>query len=152
MYELQYLKHVRAFRETPIFERFPVLICIGIVWIYSVILTASGAYRHKSPKTQQHCRTDRANLISTAPWYIKIPTFQFFLYFHNLFFVLNWGLRFLFMLIGSCSHTLSSGAHLPFLQVMHLLPCLQLLSQWLRYFFSFFLFFIVFTWYMNFKT
>ena len=69
--ELQYLKHVRPFREVPIFERFPVLICIAIIWIYSLILTASGAYRGKPSKTQISCRTDRADLISTAPWYLN---------------------------------------------------------------------------------
>lgn len=76
-WELQYLKHVRLSRDLPIFERFPVLICITIVWLYSVILTASGAYREKPIKTQLSCRTDRANLISTAPWYIResFPTY-----------------------------------------------------------------------------
>ncbi|KAK8507733.1 hypothetical protein V6N13_140481 [Hibiscus sabdariffa] len=68
----QYLKHVRPLRDIPIFERFPVLICVAIVWIYSLILTASGAYRHKPIATQLSCRTDRANLISTAPWF-KFP-------------------------------------------------------------------------------
>ncbi|KAL4620040.1 hypothetical protein ACB092_06G125400 [Castanea dentata] len=68
----QYLKHVRPFREVPIFERFPVLICITIIWIYSLILTASGAYRGKRGVTQTSCRTDRADLISTAPWF-KFP-------------------------------------------------------------------------------
>ncbi|KAK4276079.1 hypothetical protein QN277_019068 [Acacia crassicarpa] len=66
----QYFKHVRPFRDTPIFERFPVLICIAIVWIYAVILTASGTYRHKPVRTQHICRTDKANLISTAPWFM----------------------------------------------------------------------------------
>ncbi|KAL4325972.1 hypothetical protein GQ457_11G004330 [Hibiscus cannabinus] len=68
----QYLKHVRPLRDIPIFERFPVLICVTIVWIYSLILTASGAYRDKPIATQLSCRTDRANLISTAPWF-KFP-------------------------------------------------------------------------------
>ncbi|GMY09815.1 nucleobase-ascorbate transporter 1 isoform X1 [Fagus crenata] len=68
----QYLKHVRPFRDVPIFERFPVLICVAIIWIYSLILTASGAYRGKTVRTQNSCRTDRANLISTAPWF-KFP-------------------------------------------------------------------------------
>ncbi|KAG2712127.1 hypothetical protein I3760_04G110300 [Carya illinoinensis] len=68
----QYLKHVRPFRDVPIFERFPVLICVTIMWIYSLILTASGAYRDKPTRTQISCRTDRANLISTAPWF-KFP-------------------------------------------------------------------------------
>ncbi|XP_028753928.1 nucleobase-ascorbate transporter 1 [Neltuma alba] len=66
----QYLKHVRPFRDIPIFERFPVLICVTLIWIYSVILTASGAYKHKPNSTQRSCRTDRANLISTAPWFM----------------------------------------------------------------------------------
>ncbi|XP_028757942.1 LOW QUALITY PROTEIN: nucleobase-ascorbate transporter 1-like [Neltuma alba] len=69
----QYLKHVRPFRDIPIFERFPVLICVTLIWIYSVILTASGAYKHKPNSTQRSCRTDRANLISTAPWYATTP-------------------------------------------------------------------------------
>ncbi|TYJ09832.1 hypothetical protein E1A91_A11G166800v1 [Gossypium mustelinum] len=65
-----YLKHVRPIRDVPIFERFPVLICVAIIWIYSLILTASGAYRDKPNATQLSCRTDRANLISTAPWFM----------------------------------------------------------------------------------
>ncbi|XP_022759016.1 nucleobase-ascorbate transporter 1 isoform X1 [Durio zibethinus] len=68
----QYLKHVRPLRNVPIFERFPVLICVAIIWIYSLTLTASGAYRYKPNTTQLSCRTDRANLISTAPWF-KFP-------------------------------------------------------------------------------
>ncbi|GFQ06308.1 nucleobase-ascorbate transporter 1 [Phtheirospermum japonicum] len=68
----QYLKHVKPLRDFPIFERFPVLISIGIMWIYSLILTASGAYRGRPRDTQFSCRTDKANLISTAPWF-KFP-------------------------------------------------------------------------------
>ncbi|KAK4492817.1 hypothetical protein RD792_000142 [Penstemon davidsonii] len=68
----QYLKHVKPLKECPIFERFPVLICVSIIWLYSSILTASGAYRNSPHKTQISCRTDRANLISTAPW-IMMP-------------------------------------------------------------------------------
>ncbi|PPD82111.1 hypothetical protein GOBAR_DD20971 [Gossypium barbadense] len=68
----QYLKHVRPLRDIPIFERFPILICGTIIWIYSLILTAGGAYHNKPIATQISCRTDRANLISTAPWF-KFP-------------------------------------------------------------------------------
>ncbi|XVF81576.1 hypothetical protein PTKIN_Ptkin15bG0166000 [Pterospermum kingtungense] len=68
----QSLKHVRPLRDVPIFERFPVLVCVSIIWVYSLILTAGGAYRDKPNTTQQSCRTDRANLISTAPWF-KFP-------------------------------------------------------------------------------
>ncbi|GAA0186243.1 transporter [Lithospermum erythrorhizon] len=68
----QYLKHVKLPRDFPIFERFSVLICISVVWIYASILMASGAYNHKSSRTQFNCRTDKANIISTAPWF-KFP-------------------------------------------------------------------------------
>ncbi|XP_047341408.1 nucleobase-ascorbate transporter 1 [Impatiens glandulifera] len=64
----QYMKHVKPIRDLPIFERFPVLISTSIVWIYAVILTAGGAYRNKPHQTQNSCRTDRANLITTAAW------------------------------------------------------------------------------------
>ncbi|KAD6794429.1 hypothetical protein R6Q59_021567 [Mikania micrantha] len=68
----QYLKHTKLLKDVPIFERFPLLICISIIWIYSIILTASGAYRNRQHATQISCRTDRANIISTAPWF-KFP-------------------------------------------------------------------------------
>ncbi|XP_066357484.1 nucleobase-ascorbate transporter 3-like [Miscanthus floridulus] len=59
-------------RVTFLFERYSLLLCIGIVWAFAAILTAAGAYDHASLKTQQHCRTDKSFLISSAPW-IKIP-------------------------------------------------------------------------------
>ncbi|XP_042519067.1 nucleobase-ascorbate transporter 1 [Macadamia integrifolia] len=66
----QYLKHVRPVKDVPIFERFPILICTTIIWAYSHVLTAGGAYRNRPIKTQQNCRTDRAHLISSAPWFM----------------------------------------------------------------------------------
>ncbi|XP_068668877.1 nucleobase-ascorbate transporter 1-like isoform X2 [Aristolochia californica] len=68
----QFLKHIRPFRDIPIFERFPVLISVTFIWAYSHVLTAAGAYRHTPLRTQLNCRTDRANLISSAPWF-KFP-------------------------------------------------------------------------------
>lgn len=67
----QYLKHVRA-RHVPVLERFALLLAIIIIWPYAHLLTVSGAYKHRPLLTQVHCRTDRANLISSAPW-IRIP-------------------------------------------------------------------------------
>ncbi|KAF3781834.1 Nucleobase-ascorbate transporter 2 [Nymphaea thermarum] len=67
----QYMKHIRAWRF-PIFERFALLISVPIVWIYAYILTVGGAYNHRPDRTQLHCRADRANLISSAPW-IRLP-------------------------------------------------------------------------------
>ncbi|KAG0454870.1 hypothetical protein HPP92_024162 [Vanilla planifolia] len=67
----QYLKHLQL-RRVPLLERFALLISISILWVYAHILTVSGAYKHRPERTQFNCRTDRANLISSAPW-IKIP-------------------------------------------------------------------------------
>ncbi|KAI9199043.1 hypothetical protein LWI28_026394 [Acer negundo] len=67
----QYLKNFKT-RQMPILERFALLICITVIWAYAHLLTASGAYKHRSDVTQLHCRTDKAKLISSAPW-IKIP-------------------------------------------------------------------------------
>ncbi|KAL1560843.1 N-terminal acetyltransferase [Salvia divinorum] len=68
----QYMKHVRIVREFPIFQRFPVLICVSIIWVYSLVLTASGAYNDRPELTQTSCRTDRSGLITNAPWF-KFP-------------------------------------------------------------------------------
>ncbi|KAK4493319.1 hypothetical protein RD792_017793 [Penstemon davidsonii] len=67
----QYLKQFQT-RQVPILERFALLISVTVIWAYAHLLTASGAYKHRPEMTQQHCRTDKANLISSAPW-IKIP-------------------------------------------------------------------------------
>ncbi|CAN6689648.1 unnamed protein product [Malus baccata var. baccata] len=67
----QYLKNFHA-RQLPVLERFAFLISITVIWAYAHLLTASGAYKHRPDITQVNCRTDRANLISSAPW-IKIP-------------------------------------------------------------------------------
>ncbi|RXH86302.1 hypothetical protein DVH24_017355 [Malus domestica] len=67
----QYLKNFHA-RQLPVLERFALLISITVIWAYAHLLTASGAYKHRPDITQVNCRTDRANLISSAPW-IKIP-------------------------------------------------------------------------------
>lgn len=80
IFNLQYLKHYRPFKDIPIFERFPVLICVAIIWIYSVILTAGGAYNHRPLTTQNSCRTDRANLISSAPWFSSSPFSSFLIF------------------------------------------------------------------------
>ncbi|RWW56614.1 hypothetical protein BHE74_00036658 [Ensete ventricosum] len=67
----QYLKHLHV-RRWPILERFSLLITIVIIWIYAYLLTVGGAYKHRPERTQLNCCTDRANLISSAPW-IQIP-------------------------------------------------------------------------------
>ncbi|CAA7410248.1 unnamed protein product [Spirodela intermedia] len=67
----QYLKHIQV-RHVPVLERFALLISVTIVWVYAHLLTAGGAYKNRPELTQVNCRTDRAHLISSAPW-IKIP-------------------------------------------------------------------------------
>ncbi|XP_068641064.1 nucleobase-ascorbate transporter 6-like [Aristolochia californica] len=67
----QYIPHAIHAR-TPVFDRFAVIFSIAIVWVYAHLLTVGGAYKHSPPKTQIHCRTDRAGLVSAAPW-IRVP-------------------------------------------------------------------------------
>ncbi|XP_075516063.1 nucleobase-ascorbate transporter 6-like [Primulina tabacum] len=67
----QYLVHF-VHPGKNIVDRFAVLFSVTIVWIYAHILTVGGAYNGKPMKTQTSCRTDRAGLISAAPW-IRVP-------------------------------------------------------------------------------
>lgn len=73
-YCVQYLKHIRV-RHQPIFELFPVMIGTTITWAYAHLLTMSGAYEHATSKGKNHCRTDRAHIIGTTPWYLLLPFF-----------------------------------------------------------------------------
>ncbi|XVF44969.1 hypothetical protein PTKIN_Ptkin02bG0165900 [Pterospermum kingtungense] len=67
----QYVPHLIKSKRT-IFDRFAILLSVGIIWAYAEILTAAGAYDRRAPKTQFSCRTDRSGLISAAPW-IRVP-------------------------------------------------------------------------------
>ncbi|GLT72733.1 hypothetical protein SLA2020_446400 [Shorea laevis] len=67
----QYMPHV-LHSGKHVFERFAVIFSVVIVWIYAHLLTVGGAYNGRAPKTQMSCRTDRAGLISGAPW-IRVP-------------------------------------------------------------------------------
>lgn len=69
----QYLKNFQT-RQVPILERFALLITTTVIWAYAHLLTASGAYKHRPDVTQHSCRTDRANLISSAPWLVSIAS------------------------------------------------------------------------------
>ncbi|KAK2426930.1 nucleobase-ascorbate transporter [Trifolium repens] len=65
----RYIKTVK-----PIHERFAVLFTVAIAWLFALLLTSSTAYNHKSESTQKSCRTDRAGLLSSAPWlYFPLP-------------------------------------------------------------------------------
>ncbi|KAH9623307.1 hypothetical protein KSS87_000444 [Heliosperma pusillum] len=67
----QYIPHLMR-GERNIFDRFAVLISVAIVWMYALLLTVGGAYKHRPQTTQMSCRTDRAGIISGAPW-ITVP-------------------------------------------------------------------------------
>ncbi|PNX93143.1 nucleobase-ascorbate transporter 10-like protein [Trifolium pratense] len=69
MYLHRYIKTVK-----PIHDRFAVLFTVTIAWLFAQLLTSSTAYNNKSESTQRSCRTDRAGLISSAPWlYFPYP-------------------------------------------------------------------------------
>ncbi|XP_073127000.1 nucleobase-ascorbate transporter 2 isoform X1 [Henckelia pumila] len=70
----QYMKNFRA-KQYPVLERFALLISVTVIWAYAHLLTASGAYKHRPELTQINCRTDKANLISSAPWLTSVNSF-----------------------------------------------------------------------------
>ncbi|KAL7091612.1 hypothetical protein ACP275_12G116400 [Erythranthe tilingii] len=67
----QYLPHVMKGGRN-VFDRFSVLFSVAVVWIYAHLLTVGGAYKHAPDATQASCRTDKAGIISAAPW-IRVP-------------------------------------------------------------------------------
>ncbi|KAL4332421.1 hypothetical protein GQ457_07G042960 [Hibiscus cannabinus] len=57
-----------------IFDRFSILFSVAIAWLFAQLLTSTTVYKYKPENTQISCRTDRAGLISTAPWiYFPYP-------------------------------------------------------------------------------
>ncbi|KAG5543660.1 hypothetical protein RHGRI_016424 [Rhododendron griersonianum] len=70
-----YLPHyAKAKIKRRVCDRYALLFSVAFVWGYAQILTSSGAYRNASSATQASCRTDRAGLITGAPWlYIPYP-------------------------------------------------------------------------------
>ncbi|KAL1222801.1 Nucleobase-ascorbate transporter 8 [Cardamine amara subsp. amara] len=69
----QYIPHLmQVERYSIFFHRFAVIFSVVIVWLYAYILTIGGAYNNTETITQISCRTDRAGIISAAPW-IRVP-------------------------------------------------------------------------------
>lgn len=52
----------------PVYDRYAVLLSVGIVWTFAALLTVAGAYKHRPLQTQFSCRVDRSGLISGASW------------------------------------------------------------------------------------
>jgi hypothetical protein len=84
----QYLKNIQI-KEIPILERFSLFICVALVWAYAQILTSGGAYKNSAEVTQNNCRTDRANLISSAPWLVPLPNIMLSVWW-NLYWIAIW--------------------------------------------------------------
>ncbi|XP_073022764.1 nucleobase-ascorbate transporter 4-like, partial [Primulina eburnea] len=55
-----------------IFDRYVVLISVGIVWAYAALLTVARAYKNRPLNTQLSCRVDRSGLVGGSSW-ISIP-------------------------------------------------------------------------------
>ncbi|XP_038684022.1 putative nucleobase-ascorbate transporter 10 isoform X2 [Tripterygium wilfordii] len=69
----QYLPNYIKWKR-PFFDRFALLLSVGIVWFFAQLLTANGMYNHRHSITQISCRSDRSGLITSAPWiYIPYP-------------------------------------------------------------------------------
>ncbi|XP_057788123.1 nucleobase-ascorbate transporter 4 isoform X2 [Salvia miltiorrhiza] len=58
--------------KRPIYDRFAVLLSVGVVWAYAALLTAAGAYRNRPLNTQLSCRVDRSGFVSGSSW-ISFP-------------------------------------------------------------------------------
>ncbi|XP_052190149.1 nucleobase-ascorbate transporter 7-like isoform X2 [Diospyros lotus] len=69
----QYLPHYLKMKRR-IYDRYAVMLSVPFLWVFAQVLTSSGAYHKASSESQAVCRTDRAGLISGAPWiYIPYP-------------------------------------------------------------------------------
>lgn len=64
---LQYLNRYIGIKK-PTYDRYSVLFTVTIAWLFALFLTSCSVYNHKSESTQNSCRTDRAGLITAAPW------------------------------------------------------------------------------------
>jgi len=61
---------ISGFGRLPIFELFPILISIVIVWIYAFVLTEANAWEDSSV-----CRTDNTTVIQDSQWFrVPYPT------------------------------------------------------------------------------
>ncbi|KAG5110002.1 hypothetical protein JHK82_039225 [Glycine max] len=60
--------------KKPIFDRYSVLFTVSSAWLFALFLTSCTLYNHKPESTQNSCRTDRAGLMSAAPW-VYFPRF-----------------------------------------------------------------------------
>uniref|UniRef100_A0A0R0FHH8 Uncharacterized protein n=1 Tax=Glycine max TaxID=3847 RepID=A0A0R0FHH8_SOYBN len=76
LYRLGFPMYLNRYMSTkkPIYDRYSVLFTISSAWLFALVLTSCTAYNHKPQSTQNSCRTDRAGLISAAPW-VYFPRF-----------------------------------------------------------------------------
>ncbi|GER42133.1 xanthine/uracil permease family protein [Striga asiatica] len=66
-----YIPHMLSSKR-PIYDRYAVLLSVGIVWAYAALLTVAGAYRYRSLNTQLSCRVDSSGLVRVSSW-ITLP-------------------------------------------------------------------------------
>ena len=54
-----------------LFELFPVLLAIGLTWLYAYIVTIAGTYDNYSRDSNfyKYCRTDQSTVLSDSPWF-----------------------------------------------------------------------------------
>lgn len=52
-----------------VFELFPIILAIAVVWIYGIIMTEAGVYDNSSPNIQAACRTDQSSVLKDSPWF-----------------------------------------------------------------------------------
>ncbi|KAH1212262.1 putative nucleobase-ascorbate transporter 10 [Glycine max] len=76
LYRLGFPMYLNRYIGTkkPIFDRYSVLFTVSSAWLFALFLTSCTLYNHKPESTQNSCRTDRAGLMSAAPW-VYFPRF-----------------------------------------------------------------------------
>ncbi|KAL4853742.1 Nucleobase-ascorbate transporter 1 [Chlorella vulgaris] len=69
-----HMKRVKIF-GLAVFALFPVILGLGLTWLYAYIATVAGAYDNSSEATQNSCTTHQSNfgnILSIAPWF-RVP-------------------------------------------------------------------------------
>ena len=67
-----HLKLVPLHGRMRIFELFPIVLAIAVVWSYGAIVTAAGVYDNSPADVQKACRTDQTDVLARSPWF-RVP-------------------------------------------------------------------------------
>ncbi|XP_078312909.1 solute carrier family 23 member 2-like [Crassostrea virginica] len=65
-------------RRLPVFQLFPIVLAVGIVWMFSLVLTVTDVFPSNSTVTGYKARTDsKLDIMTESPWFTFPLPFQF---------------------------------------------------------------------------